>query len=135
MIRLFVYSGLLFLLACSQSSDSSQQVELNGTSWKLDRIVYPNGEQVNIRNPQEYQISFNEQVNIIADCNECSGNYAVNSNRISLDLSCTEKACAAPSNSDLYMLILENSYSFQQNKESLIIYSRNDEQLVFFIDQ
>ena len=29
----------------------------------------------------------------------------------------------------------ENSYSFQQNKESLIIYSRNDEQLVFFIDQ
>ncbi len=132
MTRILYLLSILLLIFCSDSSNNSNQVELNGTAWLLDRIVYPNGDQINIRNSLEYKVSFSNQVNVIADCNDCSGEYTVSSNRITIDIGCTEKACPAPSNGDIFSLILKNSYSFQQNQQSLIIYSRNDEQLIFF---
>ncbi|MEM1054899.1 MAG: META domain-containing protein [Bacteroidota bacterium] len=93
MLRPVVLALVFFLAGCSGSSTSRDTVLLTGSSWTVERIVYPSGEVV--RGDGE-TIAFGSDGSLaVSSCNTCTGRFergrsggiVVDANR------CTRRAC------------------------------------------
>lgn len=91
MLRVALVS-LLVLAGCSSSSSREETTLLTGSSWTVERIVYPDGEIV--RGDGE-TIAFGADGSVsVSSCNTCTGRFQSHRGGITVDANrCTRMAC------------------------------------------
>ncbi|OZC03025.1 META domain-containing protein [Rubricoccus marinus] len=90
----FALLALAFIVAgCSGPGASGGGVLLAGSSWSLERIVYPTGE---VARGSGETVAFGADGSLsIASCNTCQGRYRMRGATLSVEegLGCTRMAC------------------------------------------
>ena len=84
---------------------------ITGVVWKWQDFVTP-VEKVLIENPEKYtfELQPNSQVSVLADCNSGSGDYVVDGNKLSINITSTTLAlCESESHSDLFFRTLNEA--------------------------
>lgn len=96
---------------------------LIGPNWKWTELIEDSPSLV--PDPNSYTVQFFEDrsLSFVADCNEGSGTYLVDGNRLSLNLDMASlAACGPESLSDQYKEILGKVVSFERDGERLLLY-------------
>ena len=92
-MRILSLAVVLALAGCGGASPSGPSAVIPGSSWTVERIVYPTGEVV--RGGGE-TVAFGADGSLsIASCNTCQGRYRARRGTLTIrtPLSCTRKAC------------------------------------------
>lgn len=85
-------------IGCGESPTSPS--DLIGRTWRLVSIAPASGPSTVVTDPSRYSIEFRDEtrLSVRADCNTCSGSYALSGRSISIGaLACTRAFCGETS--------------------------------------
>jgi heat shock protein HslJ len=120
---LIVFVVLAMLSAACGDSPTAPS-DLLGVSWRLVAIEPPTGSSTVVSSPERYTIEFLEdsRVSVRADCNVCSGTYALSGDTLSLGpLACTRAFCGTESLDTPYTQALSSPLSAERDQTQLTL--------------
>lgn len=107
---------------------------LAGPTWRWTELIH-DGEPTNIQNPQQYTLKFESDLTlqVTADCNSGTGLYAVDGDRIRLNVGGVSQAdCGPDSLSKAYLELLSTVDEYELDEGLLLLYPTEDaERMVF----
>jgi|GEM_PF-5899566 len=101
---------------------------LVGPTWRWSELI-EEGEPSIVPNPQNYMLGFEPDLTlrITADCNSGTGTYAVDGDRIRLDLGGISQAeCGPDSLSEQYLALLRTVDEYELDEGLLLLYPTED---------
>jgi heat shock protein HslJ len=123
----------------TQAPESTATAEpaggLVGPTWRWSELI-TEGEPTIISEAQSYTIKFEPDLTlqIAADCNTGSGLYAVDGDRIRLNLSgVSQSECAADSRSAEYLALLGTVDEYELDEGLLLLYPSEDADRMVFV--
>jgi heat shock protein HslJ len=119
-----IASALLAAATLSACSDDTKPSDIQGVQWSLTSLQPAGAASISIEDPTKYTVRFETdgKINVVADCNSCSGTYALSDSTLSItgSLTCTEIACPAGSQSAPFLAIVgAQSSTLDRNDENL----------------
>ncbi len=103
----------VFSPACGKASTSPSAII--GGVWKIRSIETYAGSVVGVANTAGYTVEFKDAGKLAAraDCNQCSGTYAISGDSLTIGaLACTKAFCGSSSYDVLFLDILSNATTF-----------------------
>ena len=97
---------------------------IRNVTWKLESIERTGTATITVPNPEQYTIRLEDDGRVLvrADCNSCSGRYALNGSSLSVgDMACTLVACAVPGLDTTFTSALGNIRSATVSGNRLVI--------------
>ena len=97
-----------------------------GGVWKLQSLEAPGIGLVNIPQPANYTVEFRDggQLAVKADCNSCSGTYAISGESLKIGaMACTAAFCGSASFDTAFLAVLTNANTFGVKGNDLTINS------------
>jgi heat shock protein HslJ len=100
----------LTIAACDENLVApSSAAALAGSLWKLQVMQRPGGFTARAPDPGRFtlQLTDESRVSVLADCNRCSGNYAVTAGQLTIPgLACTRALCPSVPFDNDYVAVL-----------------------------
>jgi heat shock protein HslJ len=115
---------VLATLAAGCGESPTEPSDLIGVSWRLVAIEPASGASTVVSNPERYTISFVDEsgVSVRADCNTCSGTYALSGDTLAVGpLACTRVFCGPESLDTPYMQALASPLTATRDQTQLIL--------------
>ncbi len=130
---LFIF--LIFFILVISCEESEPIYDITNTNWMLQSIQYGNGDIIIIDNPSVYTIMFDDSSNIegLADCNTCGGDFDIRNSSISIRFGCTKKGCGSSSKGWEYFLAVNSASSYKIVGRELQIFFDNDKSVLNFL--
>jgi heat shock protein HslJ len=119
-LLLLLLAGLA--TACDDNPVGPSNVQ--DVTWKLETIERAGNAAITVPNPEQYTIRFeaNNNLAVRADCNSCSGRYALNGSSLSISsMACTLIFCQLGSLDGNYAQALENVQSWRIVDSKLVL--------------
>jgi heat shock protein HslJ len=113
--------------ACGQPSTSPSAII--GGVWKIRSFETYSGSIIGTTNTNGYTVSFLDGGKLAsrADCNQCTGSYAISGDSLQIGpLACTKAICASGSYDKLFLDILTNATTFGVQGIELSIIAPNN---------
>lgn len=107
---------------CDENPVSPSQI--TNITWKLESIARVGSALVSVPNPEQYTVRFesNNRASVRADCNSCSGSYALDGSSLSFrQLACTLIACPTPGLDTLFTTGLQNARTVTVSGSQLVM--------------
>jgi heat shock protein HslJ len=127
MSRVAVITVMPFVLALvSCSDDLTGPSAVQGAAWRLQSMQATGSEVVRIENPDRFTATFQADgtLDVIADCNQCGGTYAVEGDTLDVrPLACTKVACATAPLDTRYVQLLGAATTLDAESDELTLRS------------
>jgi len=110
-------------------------IALVGPTWRWSELI-EEGEPSIVPNPQNYTIGFEPDLTlrVTADCNSGTGTFAVDGDRIRLDLGDISQAeCGPDSLSEQYLALLRTVDEYELDEGLLLLYPTEDADRMVFV--
>ena len=108
-------------LGCDESPTGPTIVNV---TWKLETVARVGTATITIPNPDQFTVRFEDNSNLTAraDCNSCSGRYALDGTSISIgNLACTLIACPMPGLDQIFSTALQNARTATTSGNQLVM--------------
>jgi len=127
-MRAFPFVVLLALLAAGCDDNPLKPSDIKEVTWKLETIERAGVPTITVPTPEQYTLRLGNdgRLNVRADCNQCSGTYALEGNTLKVgNVACTLIGCPAGSLDGAYAAALGGSSTVAISDSHLIL--RNGE--------
>jgi len=108
-------------MGCDESPTGPTIVNV---TWKLETVARVGTATITIPNPDQFTVRFEDNSNLTAraDCNSCSGRYALDGTSISIgNLACTLIACPMPGLDQIFSTALQNARTATTSGNQLVM--------------
>lgn len=119
-----VTAAALMPTACGDNPLNPSEVQ--GVEWKLGTLQRADFSVLTIPEPSRFTVQFGAdgRIDVLADCNRCSGGYTLNGNSLSVGLlACTLAFCPSTPLDTEYVSILQGARSMALHGDQLEIVS------------
>ena len=122
--RLAIALLALGVLTATCGESPTEPSDLLGVTWRLVAIEPAAGPSTVVSNPERYTIEFldGSRVSVRADCNVCSGTYALSGDTLAFGpLACTRAFCGTESLDTIFTQVLGGPLTASREQSSLVL--------------